>query len=152
MAQGLNRGKGLRGGSEKFIVTFNDVVEVFVDYINDDFSEDELNTISYYYYSLLPADFVARALAEAKKQAGKVSDSRRIKDSEVDVEQAVYQAVIEASPVVQDALVDVVRNNYDVNNFETTDSLANTIWNDIDYLVSQLPEELQEDYEDTYGY
>lgn len=83
MAQGLNRGKGPRGGSEKFIISFNNVVDAFVDYINDDFSEDELNTISYYYYSLLPADFVARALAEAKKQAGKVSDSRRIKDGAI---------------------------------------------------------------------
>lgn len=80
MATGLNKGRGYRGGSEKFLITFNDLVGVFVDYINDNFSEDELNTISYYYYSLLPADFVARALSEARKQVGQISDSRRVAD------------------------------------------------------------------------
>ena len=86
------------------------------------------------------------------KDAELLTDSVKIKDNAVDVEEAVYQAIMEASPVVQDALVDVVRNYYDVNDFESTDSLANTIWNDINYLISQLPEDLQEDYEDTYGY
>ena len=81
-----------------------------------------------------------------------VSDSRRIKDDAVNVEDAVYDAIMQASPAVQDAIVEIARDNYDLSEFESTEDLSNTIWNDIDYLVSQLPEDLQEDFADTYGF
>lgn len=83
----------------------------------------------------------------------KVSDSRRqVKDSAVDIEDAVYNAIMQASPAVQDAIVEIARDNYDLSEFESTEDLSNTIWNDIDYLVSQLPEDLQEDFADSYGF
>lgn len=89
----------------------------------------------------------------SKEKFGEVIfDSRRIKDNEVNVEEAVYDAIMEASPAVQDAIVEIARDNYDLSEFESTEDLSNTIWNDIDYLASQLPEDLREDFADTYGF
>lgn len=78
-----------------------------------------------------------------KLTAKKVSDSRRrrVKRNAVNVEDAVYEMFINASAATQDELVELIYKNYDMNVFESTDDLANSLYNYLDFLLPQLSDD-----------
>ncbi len=81
-----------------------------------------------------------------------VRDSvRRVKDSVVDIEDAVYEKFINASAETRDELVELIDKNYDMEEFESTDDLANSLYNYLDFLLPQLSDDAVLDLQDS-GY
>lgn len=71
-----------------------------------------------------------------------------MKQNAVNVEDAVYKMFINASAATQDELVELIYKNYDMNVFESTDDLANSLYNYLDFILPQLSDDAVLDLQD----
>ena len=137
---------------KSYTVKYEDVVDAFLAMLTSYFNDREIQIVKNGFYSLLTADMVDAAFKEAKRSLKEaVSDSRRIKDSVVDIEDAVYEKFINASAETRDELVELIDKNYDMEEFESTDDLANSLYNYLDFLLPQLSDDAVLDLQDS-GY
>lgn len=137
---------------KSYTVKYEDVVDAFLTMLTSYFNDREIQIVKNGFYSLLTADMVDAAFKEAKRSLKEaVSDSRRIKDSAVDIEDAVYEKFINASAETRDELVELIDKNYDMEVFESTDDLANSLYNYLDFLLPQLSDGAVLDLEES-GY
>jgi len=137
---------------KSYSVKYEEVVDAFLAMLTSDFNDKDIQTVKDGFYLLLTADMVDAAFKEAKRSLkDEVSDSRRIKDSAVDIEDAVYEKFINASAETRDELVELIDKNYDMEEFESTDDLANSLYNYLDFLLPQLSDDAVIDLQDS-GY